>query len=193
MNIVRICGLAAALLLITSPSLAAKYPQVRIETNVGAFVVQLDDERAPLTVENFLEYVDSDFYAGTIFHRVVNGFVIQGGGYTEDLKQKETRPSIPNESGNGLSNRRLTIAMARSTDPHTADSQFYINLSDNTPLDPKPTRWGYTVFGKLISGEEVVDDIGYRATSPGGAAFQNLPTEPIVIERVILEDQSAAQ
>ena len=193
MYFIRLCALTAALLLMSGHASAADYPQVRIETSAGAFVVQLDDERAPLTVANFLEYVDSGFYTGTIFHRVVNGFVIQGGGYTAKLEQKETRETIPNESGNGLSNRRLTIAMARTNEPHSADSQFYINLADNTPLDPKPTRWGYTVFGKVISGEDVVDDIGYRATSPGGPGFQNLPNEPIVIERIILEDQSAAQ
>ena len=165
MSFVRITTLAIALFMGFGPASGADYPKVRIETSAGAFVVQLDDERAPLTVANFLQYVDSGFYTDTIFHRVVGGFVIQGGGYTADLKPKETGESIPNESGNGLSNRRLTIAMARSSDPHTADSQFYINLADNTPLDPKPTRWGYTVFGKVISGEQVIDDIGYRATS----------------------------
>ena len=193
MNPVRLFSLFALLLLMTGNALSADYPTVRIETNAGAFIVRLNDERAPLTVANFLKYVESGFYTGTIFHRVINGFVIQGGGYTEDLQQKETAESIPNESGNGLSNRRMTIAMARTNEPHSADSQFYINLADNSPLDPKPTRWGYTVFGEVISGEDVVNDIGYRATSPGGAAFQNLPTEAVIIERMILEDQSESR
>ena len=193
MTLIRFITLLALLALTSAPATAAEYPKVRVETNAGTFVVQLDDERAPLTVANFLKYVDSGFYTGTIFHRVVGGFVIQGGGYTEDLKPKDTGEPIPNESGNGLSNRRLTIAMASSSDPHTADSQFYINLADNTPLDPKPTRWGYTVFGKVISGEQVIDDIGYRATTIGGPAFQNLPVEPIIIERASREDADSAQ
>src|SRR5690606_21177518 len=101
--------------------------------------------RAPITVTNFLEYVGSGFYAGTIFHRVVDGFVVQGGGYTGELELKPVRQTIPNESGNGLSNRRGTVAMARTADAHSADAQFYINLADNVGLDPKPTRWGYAV------------------------------------------------
>ena len=187
MNIIRIGGLAAALLVFAGTALAADFPRVRIETTAGAFVVQLDDERAPLSVANFLRYVETDFYSGTIFHRIVGGFVIQGGGFTTDLTPKETQPPIPNESGNGLSNRRMTIAMARTGNPHSADSQFYINLADNLALDPKPTRWGYAVFGEVVSGEEIIDDIGYRATSPKGS-FTNLPAVPVIIERVTVED-----
>ena len=115
-----------------------------------------------------MQYVEEGFYTGTIFHRVINGFVIQGGGYTAELEAKPTREPVPNESGNGLSNRRLTIAMARTSEPHSADSQFYINLADNLELDPKPTRWGYAVFGQIVEGVDVVDDIGYRPTGPAG-------------------------
>ncbi len=176
-----ISGLAA----MSQPASAAGFPQVRIETTAGSFTVELDEGRAPLTVANFIQYVRDGFYEGTIFHRVMDGFVIQGGGYTPDLEAKPTRPPIPNESGNGLQNRRLSIAMARTNDPHSADSQFYINLQDNTTLDPIPTRWGYAVFGQVIEGFDVVDDIGHRATSPKGN-FQNLPAAPVIIERTVL-------
>ncbi len=186
MNIIRISALIAALLVLAGTVNAAEFPRVRIETTAGTFVVQLDDERAPLSVANFLQYVESGFYTGTIFHRVVSGFVIQGGGFDADLVPREARPPIPNESGNGLTNRRMSIAMARTGDPHSADAQFYINLADNTPLDPKPTRWGYAVFGEVVSGEEIIDDIGHRATSPKGALL-NLPAAPVIIERITLE------
>ena len=169
--------------LITTPLFAADYPKVRIETTAGDILVELDDERAPLTVANFMQYVADGFYAGSIFHRVVGGFVIQGGGFTSDMTPKPAREGIPNESGNGLSNERLTIAMARTNDPHSADSQFYINLADNVALDPKATRWGYTVFGVVTEGIEVVDDIGHRATRTQNGT-QNVPAVPIVIEKV---------
>lgn len=158
-------------------------PQVRIETSAGDFVVQLDGERAPLTVANFLAYVESGFYEGTIFHRVIDGFVVQGGGYGEDLSPKPAGAPIPNESGNGLSNRRGTIAMARTGEAHSADSQFYLNLADNVGLDPKPTRWGYAVFGQVIRGLEVVDDIGHRATVSRGG-LQDVPAEAVVVRRM---------
>ncbi len=180
-------GTAVAVLLAFAGTLrAAEFPQVRVETTAGAFVLQLDDERAPLTVANFLKYVEAGFYDGLICHRIVPGFVIQGGGFTPDLKPRETRDPIPNESGNGLSNRRMTVAMARSTNPHSANAQFYINLADNTGLDPKATRWGYAVFGEVVSGQDTVDDIGNRATSPKGA-FTNLPAAPVIIERMTIE------
>ena len=164
---------------------AAEYPKVRIETTKGDILVELDDERAPLTVANFMKYVEEGYYEGTIFHRVVSGFVIQGGGYTPDLKPREVRPGIPNESGNGLSNQRMTIAMARTNDPHSADSQFYINLADNLALDPKPTRWGYAVFGVVTGGASVVDDIGHVAVGNQGE-FQNVPAAPVIIERMVV-------
>jgi cyclophilin family peptidyl-prolyl cis-trans isomerase len=162
------------------------YPQVEIETSAGSFVIELFTTRAPLTVNNFLQYVNSGFYNGTVFHRIVGGFVVQGGGYDTDYQLKTTRPDIPNESGNGLNNRRGFVAMARSGEPHSANSQFYINLADNLPLDPRPTRWGYAVFGKVIAGMEVVDEIGYRATGAGPTPElgKDVPKEPILITKV---------
>jgi peptidyl-prolyl cis-trans isomerase A (cyclophilin A) len=162
---------------------AADFPRVQVETSAGAFVVELDRDRAPLTVENFLQYVTDGYYEGTIFHRVINNFVLQGGGYTPNLEAKPTQQPIPNESGNGLSNERMTIAMARGNDPHTADSQFYINLADNVALDPKATRWGYAVFGRVITGFDIIDDMGHRATV-SKAAFTNLPDVPVIIEKM---------
>jgi cyclophilin family peptidyl-prolyl cis-trans isomerase len=169
---------------------AADFPRVRIETSAGVFIVELDRGRAPLTVENFLQYVSEGHYDGTIFHRVINNFVIQGGGYTVDLEGRPTQPTIPNESGNGLTNDRMTIAMARGNDPHTADSQFYINLADNAALNPKPTRWGYAVFGQVISGSDVIDDIANRATVSSGS-FTNLPGVPVIIEKVSVVSDSS--
>jgi len=159
------------------------YPQVEIVTTSGSFTIELDRNRAPLSVENFLGYVEEGFYTNTIFHRVIEGFVIQAGGYTADFEEKKTKPDIANESGNGLRNRRMYLGMARSNEPHTASSQFYINLVDNFSLDPIPTRWGYTVFGEVISGFEVVDAIGQSATQ----TFQGLndvPVAPIIILEV---------
>jgi len=176
--------------LVTLQALAADYPKVRIETTAGDILVELDDARAPLTVANFLQYVEEGFYEGTIFHRVVNGFVIQGGGYTVDMTPKPVRDSIPNEAGNGLSNQRMTIAMARTNEPHSADSQFYINLADNVALDPKATRWGYAVFGNVTGGIEVVDDIGHRATTIQDD-FENVPSVPVIIERIVVVTDDA--
>jgi peptidyl-prolyl cis-trans isomerase A (cyclophilin A) len=156
------------------------YPQVEIITTSGSFIIELDRNRAPLSVGNFLNYVEEGFYVNTIFHRVIKGFVIQSGGYTAEFEIKETKPEIVNESGNGLSNRRMTVGMARSNEPHTASSQFYINLADNFSLDPMPTRWGYAVFGEVISGFEVVEKIALSPTQ----IFQDLqdvPVSPIII------------
>ncbi len=180
-------GIAAALTLLLSGALASaqEFPQVRIETTLGSFVVELDRNRSPLTVDNFLKYVESGFYEGTLFHRVVENFVIQGGGFTVDLKPKEAGAPIPNESGNGYTNRRGTIAMARTNEPHSADSQFFINLADNPRLDPIPSRWGYAVFGDVIEGMEVVDEIGTSPTTTKGD-LPNTPSVPVIIERVVL-------
>ena len=166
-------------------------PEVKFVTTEGDFIVQLDPRRAPLTVKNFLEYVRSGFYNGTIFHRVVPGFVIQGGGFTDTYKEKKTRKPIPNESGNGLSNLRGTIAMARETAPHTATSQFYINLADNTKLDPQPNRWGYAVFGKVISGMKTIDNIASVPTGPAGPFKQDAPQIPVVIQKAVLLNNKA--
>ena len=156
------------------------YPQVEIVTTSGTFTIELDRNRAPISVENFLNYMEEGFYTTTIFHRVIEGFVIQSGGYTAEFDMKETKPEIVNESGNGLSNRRMTLGMARSNEPHTASSQFYINLVDNFSLDPMPTRWGYTVFGEVISGFEIVDAIGQSATQTY-QDLQDVPVAPIII------------
>lgn len=174
-------GLAA--LAIIGQATGAGPTQVKVETSAGDFVLQLDEARAPLTVANFLQYVNDGFYDGTIFHRVVNGFVIQGGGYTPDMAPKTPRAGVVNESGNGLTNRRGSLAMARTGEPHSGDSQFYINLADNLALDPKPTRWGYAVFGEVIQGLEVVDEIGHKATG-NKAGMQDVPLEPVVIRKV---------
>jgi len=159
--------------------------QVRIETTLGDILVELDAARAPLTVENFLQYVVEGFYDGTVFHRVAAGFIVQGGGYLPDLTAKPAARQVPNESGNGLSNLRGTIAMARGTDPHSANSQFYFNLVDNSQsLDPRPTRWGYAVFGKVIEGMEVVDAIGEVATGARGEFDRDVPINTIEIKHI---------
>lgn len=188
-----IIGLGISILALAQSAIAADFPQVRMETTAGNFVIELDESRAPLTVANFLQYVNDGFYEGTIFHRIINNFVIQGGGLTASFEPKATRPAIPNESGNGLQNRRMSVALARTGDPHSGDSQFYINLGNNADLDPKPTRWGYAVFGRIVEGIDVVDEIGYRPTGPGGPKdkdgrplFSDVPAAPVIIERAVL-------
>ena len=162
------------------------YPKVSIKTSLGTFVIELDRERAPLTVENFLYYVRKGHYEGTLFHRVVQGFVAQGGGYDAEFKEKETDRNVINESGNGLSNRRGTVGLARTGDPHSGNAQFYVNLVDNVALDPNPARWGYTVFGKVVQGMDVIDEIGYQPTSAGppGTFPRSVPVQRIIIEEV---------
>ncbi len=156
-------------------------PVVVIETSLGDITVELDQAKAPITVENFLKYADSGFFAGTVFHRVIPGFMIQGGGLTDQLREKPTRPPIKNESGNGLSNVRGSIAMARTNDPNSATSQFFINVVDNKQLDTY--GGGYAVFGKVIDGMDVVDKIvSVRTTTKG--PHENVPVEPIVIKSV---------
>jgi peptidyl-prolyl cis-trans isomerase A (cyclophilin A) len=163
------------------PVLAAN-PQVELKTSQGVIVLELDAEKAPKTVENFLQYVKDGFYNGTVFHRVIDGFMIQGGGFTTDMKQKDTRAPIPNEAKNGLKNAPGTIAMARTMDPHSASAQFFINLVNNAPLDyPSRDGWGYAVFGKVVQGMDVVQKIAKVATGNAGM-HQNVPTTPVVIE-----------
>jgi cyclophilin family peptidyl-prolyl cis-trans isomerase len=159
-------------------------PRVRVFTTAGSFVIELDRGRAPLTVEAFMGYVTSGFYNGTIFHRVVPGFIAQAGGYTADFQPKPTTGTVVNESGNGLSNLRGTVGFARTNEPHSGTSQFYINLADNVDLNPRPTRWGYAVFGKVVEGMEVVDDIGHRPTGAGGPFDRNVPVATITIESI---------
>lgn len=158
--------------------------RVRVQTTMGAFVIELDSERAPLTVTNFLEYVRAGHYDGTIFHRVIGNFVAQGGGYDVHYTEKTTRDAIPNESGNGLSNLRGTVGLARTGEPHSGNAQFYLNLADNAELDPQASRWGYAVFGRVVEGMKVVDDIGVVATGSGGPFMKDAPLTPIVIEKV---------
>jgi peptidyl-prolyl cis-trans isomerase A (cyclophilin A) len=164
----------------------AGLPRIRVVTKAGNFVIELDRNRAPRTVEAVLKYVKDGFYSGAIFHRVVAGFIAQTGGYTAEMEPKPVTENVINESGNGLSNLRGTVGFARTNDPHSGTSQFYVNLADNIDLNPRPTRWGYAVFGKVVEGMEVVDDIGHRPTAGGGPFTANVPVEPIVIERVEL-------
>lgn len=157
-----------------------------IETSMGTITVELDDERAPATVENFVKYAADGFYDGTIFHRVIDGFMVQGGGFTRDMNQKDTRGPIRIESMNGLKNLRGTIAMARTMVPDSATSQFFINLVDNGFLDfnaPTQSGYGYAVFGKVTDGMEVVDRIAKVRTGFSGP-HQNVPEEPVVIRKV---------
>lgn len=161
------------------------HPYVRFETTEGNIVVELDGRRAPLTVKNFLALVDSGYFDGTIFHRVIPGFMIQGGGYTPGLSSREPDGELPNESGNGLRNVRGTIAMARKSDPHTAVAQFYINLADNPSLDPQPDHWGYAVFGVVIEGFDTVDRIAASPTGPGGQFSKDVPIVPVVIKKAV--------
>ncbi len=159
-------------------------PQVIISTSAGLMTVELFADKAPVTVANFLKYVDSGHYEGTIFHRVINNFMIQGGGFTQDLEQKETRAPIVNESKNRLHNVRGTLAMARTADPDSATSQFFINHRNNLRLDWAPGKPGYTVFGKVIDGMYVVDSI---ASMPTGKTkgFMDVPVEPVFINEIV--------
>jgi cyclophilin family peptidyl-prolyl cis-trans isomerase len=164
--------------------------QVRFETSEGDIVMELDGRRAPLTVAHVLELIDNGYYNGTIFHRVIPGFMIQGGGYTRDLKEKDAGDeTIPNESGNGLPNLRGTVAMARLPDPHTANAQFYINVVDNASLNPRPDRWGYTVFGYVVEGMDVVDKIAAMPTGPAGEFASDVPVATVIIEKASRVDQ----
>ncbi len=159
-------------------------PRVSIKTNRGEIVVELDSAAAPKTVANFLQYVRDGFYTKTVFHRVIKGFMIQGGGMTADLARKQTRDPVENEADNGLKNDRGTIAMARTGDPHSATSQFFINTVDNAPLNHRGKNargWGYCVFGKVVSGMETVDAIeGVKTTSRG--PYRDVPAETVMIE-----------
>lgn len=167
----------------------AANPMVEIKTNMGSMTVELYPEKAPKTVENFLRYTKSAFYKGTVFHRVIRNFMIQGGGFDTNLQQKETLGSIRNEAGNGLNNEIYTIAMARRGDPHSASSQFFINARDNGFLDfsaPTPQGYGYCVFGKVVKGTEVVDKISAVRTGPAGPFPSDVPEKPVIIEEVRL-------
>lgn len=179
------------LLLLFSASLAAAadnllpHPQIEVETSEGTFKLELVTSQAPNTVRHFVELVDSGFYDGLIFHRVIAGFMVQAGGYTPGYELREDEQLIVNESGNAMSNARGTIAMARTNDPHSANSQFFINLADNSRLDPQKDpvrgRWGYTVFGYVTEGMEVIDKIAAAETAPR-REHANAPIIPIIIK-----------
>lgn len=154
--------------------------KVLLSTSLGDITIELYPEKAPITVENFLAYVDSGFFDGTIFHRVIPGFVIQGGGFTEDMKKKPTRPPVKNEAGNGLKNERGTLSMARTQETDSATSQFFINLSDNTALDHGTRGFGYAVFGKVIEGMDIIDKIAAVKTGNRGM-FNDVPVQPVLI------------
>jgi len=177
-------GLAVSITTLSGFSYAG--PKVEFKTNLGNFVVDLDSDKAPKTVNNFLAYVKSGFYNGTVFHRVINGFMVQGGGFTTELVQKPTQPPVVSEAQNGLKNQIYTIAMARTSDPDSATAQFYINVKDNPGLDfPNAMGNGYTVFGKVISGTQTIDKIklvptGVASTPRGRMA--DVPNTPVVIE-----------
>ncbi|MEI7532509.1 MAG: peptidylprolyl isomerase [Betaproteobacteria bacterium] len=156
-------------------------PQVQFKTTKGDFIVELDQEKAPKSVANFIAYVNSGFYQGTIFHRVINGFMVQGGGFTKNMQQKPTQAPIPLESRNGLKNLKYTIAMARTSDPQSATSQFFINVRDNDKLDyPSPDGHGYAVFGRVISGMNVIEEIKFSPTQTL-AGMSDVPVAPIEV------------
>ncbi|MBC7468223.1 MAG: peptidyl-prolyl cis-trans isomerase [Ramlibacter sp.] len=173
------CALLAGAL--AGGAFAADAPRVKFATTLGDFVVAVEPDKAPKTVENFLQYVNDKHYDGTIFHRVIDNFMVQGGGFTPDMQQKPNRPPVPLEARNGLKNQVGTIAMARTADPNSATSQFFINVRDNVALDaPNPDGHGYTVFGKVVSGMDVVTRMKASATGTKGP-YQNVPVTPIVI------------
>ena len=163
-------------------------PQVRLETSHGNIVIELDAAKAPISSENFVTYVKDTFYDMTIFHRVIPGFMVQGGGFMPDMAQKATRANIKNEANNGLSNKRGTVAMARTPDPHSASGQFFINVKDNTFLNhtaQTPQGWGYAVFGKIVEGMDVVDSIvGVPTGNRSGHA--DVPVEPVVVNKAVV-------
>jgi peptidyl-prolyl cis-trans isomerase A (cyclophilin A) len=154
---------------------------VRIETSLGSFTLELDAVKAPVSVENFLSYVDAEFFDGLIFHRVIPGFMIQGGGFTPDMNQKKNKATIKNEATNGLKNRRGSIAMARTNDIHSATSQFFINLSDNEFLDNSPGNFGYAVFGQVVEGIDVIDRIAKERTGRR-QGHDDVPVNDVVIQ-----------
>lgn len=188
---IAVCALALFLgvgLALPCASHAAHLPKVKIETSMGDIVVELNSAKAPKTVSNFLYYVKSGFYKDTIFHRVINGFMIQGGGHTADMREKDTtKKPVVNEAANGLKNEPYTIAMARTNDPDSATAQFFINVANNDFLNHKnttPSGYGYAVFGKVIQGQDVVDRIKAVPTGNVGP-YQDVPTTPVIIKNIV--------
>lgn len=178
---------SAALALMVAFTAYAADPRVEMKTSSGDIVIELYPEKAPATVDNFLRYVKDGFYSGTVFHRVIDGFMIQGGGFTDNYAEKPVRDPVQNEAANGLKNRIGTIAMARTQQPHSATAQFFVNVADNAFLDyssPTVRGFGYTVFGKVVKGMDIVDKIAKTPTGPGGPFPKDVPQTPIVIESV---------
>lgn len=171
-----------------APAPAPTHPRVVLETSKGNIVIELYQDKAPKTVKNFLDYTKAGFFDGTIFHRVIPSFMIQGGGFTPDMTEKPTRPSIQNEADNGLGNQRGTLAMARTRDPNSAGAQFFINLKDNAPLNHTAKTlqgWGYAVFGRVVEGMDVVDAIALVPTASKGM-YDDVPVQPVVIKKARL-------
>jgi len=167
--------------------------QVRVTTSMGDFVIEVRPDRAPVTAANFLHYVREGHYNGTLFHRVVANFVIQGGGYDATSgKLKTTHENVVNESGNGLQNKRGAVGLARSEQPHSGNAQFFVNIADNPDLDPVPTRWGYTVFGRVVQGMDVIDRIGETPTGATGEFKSDAPLKPVVIIKAEVLGAAAA-
>jgi peptidyl-prolyl cis-trans isomerase B (cyclophilin B) len=198
---VRLFSLGCVLALAAGPASAASapihstqgtsmssHPHVKLHTNKGDMLIELDADKAPKTVENFLAYVKEGFYDGTIFHRVINNFMIQGGGFEPGMKQKGAQAPVVNEADNGLVNDRYTVAMARTSDPHSATAQFFINVADNGFLNhtaPSAQGWGYAVFGKVVKGQDIIDAI--KAVPTGRKGFHDdVPKEDVVLEKAIL-------
>ena len=183
--------IAFALLASSALSALAANPMVELKTNQGDIVVEVFADKAPKSADNFIQYVKDGFYNGTVFHRVIDGFMIQGGGFDADMKQKSTRAPIENEARNGLRNEVGTLAMARTADPHSASSQFFINLVANTALDyPSRDGWGYAVFGKVVKGLEVVESIAKQPTANRGF-HQNVPVEAVIVNSARVLEASA--
>lgn len=174
-----------SILLLAIDTKAIELPKVLVKTSLGSFIIEVDTQKAPKTAGNFLFYVKSGFYNGTIFHRVIDGFMVQGGGFTANMKEKAPiKKPIQNEAANGLLNKQYTIAMARTNDPHSATTQFFINVEDNKMLDyksPTPSGYGYTVFGQVISGQHIIDLIKQVPTHTVGM-HSDVPTTPVIIE-----------
>jgi len=181
-----------AILAVAAATCAHAAVKAEIKTSAGTIALELDETKAPITVKNFVEYAKSGFYEGTVFHRVIKGFMIQGGGFTKDMRQKPTRPPIKNEAGNGLANRKYTIAMARTMEVDSATAQFFINVNDNAFLNHRSEDargFGYAVFGRVTSGEDVVDRIAAVKTGTVGY-FADVPDEPITIEKVTVTEKA---
>jgi cyclophilin family peptidyl-prolyl cis-trans isomerase len=184
---IRMAALAALFiaLLPATPRADEGPTQVKVTTNMGEFVIEVRADRSPITVANFLRYVREGFYTNTLIHRVIANFVIQGGGHdAASQKIKPTHENVFNESGNGLQNKRGAVGLARAEPPHSGNAQFYVNLVDNPDLDPVPTRWGYTVFGRIVQGMDVVDRIGETPTGATGPWKSDAPLKPVIIEKM---------